>query len=87
MRVEIKGDIEDMIEIEIGLDVKDYTRLFKEEIAFGKLLLIFDELSKIIMENPDRFRSWLSDSRYSEIRTRIRELAILSGVNSNELPF
>ena len=87
MRVEIKGDIEDMIGIEIGLDVKDYTRRFKEEIAFGKLLRIFDEISKTIMENPGRFRSWLSDPRYSEIIPSIRKLAILSGVNSNELPF
>lgn len=44
---------------EIFLDVSDYVKLFKEEIGFGKLLSIYEELGKIISEDPERLREWV----------------------------
>ena len=50
---------------EIYLREEDYHKLFEEEIAFGKLLWIFEDLGKIISEDPNKLREWvLHDSRY-----------------------
>ena len=47
------------------LDEKDYHKLFEEEIAFGKLLRIFEDLGKIISDDPKKLREWvLHDTRY-----------------------
>lgn len=50
---------------DLYLEEKDYHKLFKKEIAFGKLLRIFEDLGKIISEDPNKLRAWvLHDSRY-----------------------
>ena len=41
---------------DLYLDEKDYHKLFEEEIAFGKLLRIFEDLGKIISDNPNKLR-------------------------------
>ena len=52
---------------DLFLDVDDYTRLFKEEVAFGKLLKIYIELAKIITENPQKLKEWVSSDTYKEV--------------------
>ena len=53
---------------DLYLDEKDYHKLFEEEIAFGKLLRIFEDLGKIISEDPNKLREWvLHDSRYEGV--------------------
>lgn len=48
---------------DLYLDEKDYHKLFEEEIAFGKLLRIFEDLGKIISDNPNKLREWVHDPR------------------------
>ena len=53
---------------DLYLEEKDYHNLFEEEIAFGKLLRIFEDLGKIISEDPKELREWVSDdSRYKGV--------------------
>ena len=53
---------------DLYLEEKDYHKLFEEEIAFGKLLLIFEDLGKIISEDPNKLREWvLHDTRYDGV--------------------
>lgn len=53
---------------DLYLDEKDYHKLFEKEIAFGKLLLIFEDLGKIISEDPNKLREWvLHDPRYEGV--------------------
>lgn len=53
---------------DLYLDEKDYHKLFEKEIAFGKLLLIFEDLGKIISEDPNKLREWvLHDHRYEGV--------------------
>ena len=53
---------------DLYIEEKDYHKLFKIEIAFGKLLRIFEDLGKIISEDPNKLREWvLHDSRYEEV--------------------
>lgn len=42
---------------DLYLDTKDYVELLKKEIAFGKVLKIYIELAKIILENPE-LKEW-----------------------------
>lgn len=50
---------------EIYLREEDYHKLLEKETAFGKLLRIFEDLGKIISEDPNKLREWvLHDSRY-----------------------
>ena len=39
---------------DIFLDVIDYKNLFESEIAFGRLLRIYVELSNVMMEDKER---------------------------------
>jgi len=60
---------------DLYLDEKDYHKLFEEEIAFGKLLLIFEDLGKIISEDPNKLREWvLHDSRYDGVLKVSKEI-------------
>jgi len=55
---------------DLYLEKKDYHKLFEDEkeIAFGKLLLIFEDLGKIISEDPNKLREWaLHDPRYEGV--------------------
>ena len=52
---------------DLYLDEKDYIKMFKEEIAFGKLLKIFVGLAKIITEDPQKLKEWANDDRYKEV--------------------
>ena len=53
---------------DLYLEEKDYHKLFEEEIAFGKLLRIFEDLGKIISEDPNKLREWvLHDTRYDGV--------------------
>ena len=52
---------------DLYLDEKDYIKMFREEIAFGKLLKIFVGLAKIITEDPQRLKEWVNDDRYKEV--------------------
>ena len=52
---------------ELYLDEKDYIKMFREEMAFGKLLKIFVGLAKIITEDPQKIKEWASDDRYKEV--------------------
>lgn len=62
---------------ELYLDKRDYHKLFEEEIAFGKLLWIFEDLGKIISEDPNKLRKWvLHDPRYEGV------LKISDGIRS-----
>jgi hypothetical protein len=44
---------------DLYLEEKDYHKLFEEEIAFGKLLWIFEDLGKIISHDPKKLREWV----------------------------
>lgn len=53
---------------DLYLEEKDYHKLFEEEIAFGKLLRIFEDLGKIISDDPKKLRDWvLHDTRYEGV--------------------
>ncbi len=53
---------------DLYLEEKDYHKLFEEEIAFGKLLRIFEDLGKIISEDPNKLKEWvLHDPRYEGV--------------------
>ncbi len=52
---------------DLYLDEQDYIKMFREEMAFGKLLKIFVELAKIITEDPQRLKEWARDDRYKEV--------------------
>ena len=52
---------------DLYLDEKDYIKMFREEIAFGKLLKIFVGLAKIITEDPQKLKEWANDDRYKEV--------------------
>ena len=60
---------------DLYLEEKDYHKLFEEEIAFGKLLLIFEDLGKIISEDSKKLREWaLHDPRYSGVLEVSKEI-------------
>lgn len=60
---------------EIYLREEDYHKLFEEEIAFGKLLWIFEDLGKIISEDSNKLREWvLHDSRYPGVLEVSKEI-------------
>lgn len=60
---------------ELYLNEKDYHKLFEEEIAFGKLLLIFEDLGKIISDDPKELREWvLHDTRYGGVLEVSKEI-------------
>ena len=60
---------------EIYLREEDYHKLFEEEIAFGKLLWIFEDLGKIISDNPKKLREWvLHDTRYDGVLEVSKEI-------------
>lgn len=60
---------------EIYLREEDYHKLFEEEIAFGKLLRIFEDLGEIISEDPNKLREWvLHDSRYPGVLEVTKEI-------------
>ena len=67
---------------DLYLEEKDYHKLFEEEIAFGKLLLIFEDLGKIISEDPNKLREWvLHDPRYEGVSEVSKEICkVLSNV-------
>ena len=60
---------------ELYLEEKDYHKLFEKEIAFGKLLWIFEDLGKIISKYPNKLREWvLHDSRYDGVSEVTEEI-------------
>lgn len=65
---------------DLYLEEKDYHKLFEEEIAFGKLLRIFEDLGKIISDDPKRLRDWvLHDARYEgvlKVSDKIRSILL-----------
>ena len=60
---------------DLYLDEKDYHKLFEKEIAFGKLLLIFEDLGRIISEDPNKLREWvLHDHRFEGVSEVSKEI-------------
>ena len=65
---------------DLYLEEEDYHKLFKEEIAFGKLLRIFEDLGRIISDDPNKLRDWvLHDTRYEgvlKVSDKIRSILL-----------
>ena len=59
---------------DIFLDVKDYKNLFESEIAFGKLLKIYIELSNVMMEDKERLLEWVESPLYEKTKENIEKL-------------
>ena len=67
---------------ELYLDEQDYLKLFSDEIAFGKLLKVFEDLGRIISYDPVKLRGWvLYDSRYDGVLEVSKEIC---GVLENQ---
>lgn len=67
---------------ELYLDEQDYHKLFSDEIAFGKLLKVFEDLGRIISYDPVKLRGWvLHDSRYDGVLEVSKEIC---GVLENQ---
>ena len=60
---------------ELYLKEEDYRKLFSEEMAFGKLLTIFEDLAKMISDDPEKLREWIfHDSRHTGVLEVTKEI-------------
>ena len=59
---------------DIFLDIKDYKNLFESEIAFGRLLKIYVELSNVMMEDKERLLEWVESPLYEKTKENIEKL-------------
>ena len=67
---------------DLYLDVEDYITLLSEEIAYGKKLKVFNGVLEMLTEDPDTYRTWMDDSRYTPERVE-QNLRILLDILEN----
>jgi hypothetical protein len=70
---------------EIYLREEDYHKLFTEE-SFGKLLILFEDLGKMISGNPEKLKEWTSGcTRYDGVLEVSKEICKICGSNETSL--